>query len=335
MSVLLKIAAFAVLVASATAIVCPAVGSSNPYQHSNCTGYVACERQLCVCTGVANGLDETCLRNVSKTAACTTLVPCVQNFMMCLDTLTDARLNSTNPCNAWAVTLHSNLLATVAASYNGSAMQAWCAARACQVQNATGVDCSLGVNASSVCKARNVIVRLIVATLQLGGSAYEVLLLTETGRATLRTALINDIAGLFKIDPTYIEILSIRLGSLIVEFAVLGGANVSATRLLEDIATAGSSTAWLTSVKNVYRTVSNETLTVLGFAGAVATTAGPGGVTPPPAPPVTARPPTLAPGQTTSAPTTTTTTVAPSISGASTVSTLVVAVAAVAAVLLL
>jgi hypothetical protein len=334
MSAMLKLAAFAVLVASATAIVCPAVTSSNPYSRSSCAGYVACERAMCVCSGVANGQDETCLKNVSKTAACSTLVPCVQNFMMCLDTLTDARNNSTDPCNSWAVTLHSNLLATVAASYNGSAMQAWCAARACQVQNATGVDCNLGVNASLVCKARTTVVRLIVATLQLGGSAYEVLLLTESGRAQLRSAIIDDVARLFGVDPQFIEILSIRLGSLIVEFAVLGGANATAAALLNTIATAGSSTSWLTSVKNVYKTVSNETITVQGFAGAVATTAGPGGVTPPPPPPGTTFPPS-GPTTTTSSGSGSTTTTAPSINGASSVSTFVVAVAAVLAVMVL
>lgn len=294
------------------------VSVANPYRHSNCDGYRTCEIKLCTCAGSSNATApvRTCL--ATTTALCEAYTTCLRNFFTCLEVLTDARNNATDPCNSWAISLHAQLLTTVVASYNGSQTQTYCGEVACQLRNFSGKNsCPMGVNFSSVCIATATKVRVIVGTLRLSGDDWQSCLSSSNCRGQLTNGLLSDLANLLHILAQFVEIINLRTGSLIIDFAINDGSNVSVTALLSAINNAGTSTAWLTNVKAAYATVSNQTLTIEGFSAAIATTTGPGGVTPPP-------PSTVA----------TSTTAGPSVSSASSISTLLVAVVAVAAMLL-
>jgi hypothetical protein len=82
----------------------------------------------------------------------------------------------------------------------------------------------------------------------------------------------------------------VRVGSLIVDFAILEGSNKTAESLVATILAAGNSTTWLTAVKAVYATVSSEPLTVEGFFSAVTVTTTLAGTTNAPSMPPTAPP---------------------------------------------
>jgi hypothetical protein len=319
MSMLVRFAVIAVLAAVALGQGCNTnVSVANPYRHSNCTGYRNCEIALCTCAGSSNATASvrTCL--ASTTALCEAYTTCLRNFFGCLEKLTDARNNATDPCNSWAVSLHAQLLTTVVASYNGSQTQAYCGELACQLRNFSNKNsCPMGVNFSSVCVATATKVRVIVGTLRLSGDDWQSCLSSATCRVKLNTGLLTDLSFLLHILADFIEIIGLRTGSLIIDFAINDGSNATVSSLLSTINSAGTSTAWLTNVKAAYATVSNQTLTIEGFSAAIATTTGPGGVTPPP--------PSTAPSSSTTA--------GPSVSSASSISTLLVAVVALAALL--
>jgi len=106
-------------------------------------------------------------------------------------------------------------------------------------------------------------------TFRLSGGAWAELLNNTARTATLIASLQTDIAALLGIDPTYVVILHLSVGSLIIDFAVLSGSNKTAAQLISSAQTAESSTSWLSTTKSVYALVSNETITVLSVSTVV------------------------------------------------------------------
>jgi hypothetical protein len=120
-------------------------------------------------------------------------------------------------------------------------------------------------------------------TFRLSGAAWAELLNNTARKATLLASIQTDIAALLGISPTYVVILNLSIGSLIIDFAVLQGSGKSVTDLVAAASSAQNNTSWLTSTKSVYALVSNETITVLSVT-AVAVSGGTTAVVPPPSP---------------------------------------------------
>jgi hypothetical protein len=315
MSMIVRLAIVAVLAASALAQSCNAnVTLANPYHRSNCTGYRTCEQSLCACTGIAysaNRTAETCV--VGSTLGCESFTACVKTYFTCLDGLTSARSDASDPCYSWAVNLHTALLETAVSSYNGSKVQEYCGIAACHLRNASNKNsCPMGTNFSSVCQARLQRQRVVQGSLRLGGSNWSSCVTNATCRQSISQGITKDLSELLGIPAELLEIISVRVGSLIVDFAILEGSNKTAASLLTAIQATGSNSSWLRTVRSVYATVSSEPLTVEGFTAAIVTT-------------------TLA--GTTNAPSTTPSTTAPSISAASPVPVFVALAAAFALLL--
>jgi hypothetical protein len=275
MSMIARLAIVAVLAATALAQSCNMnVTLANPYVRSNCTGYGMCEQSLCMCSGVsysANRTADTCV--AGSTLGCESFTACMKGFFSCLDDLTSARTNASDPCFGWAVSLHTALLETAVASYNGSKIQEYCGISACHLRNASSKNsCAMGTNFSAVCTQRLVKQRVAQGTLRLGGGNWSVCMTNATCRESISIGIAKDLAALLGIPTALLEILSVRVGSLIVDFAILEGSNKTAESLVATILAAGNSTSWLTAVKALYATVSSEPLTVEGFSAVTVTT---------------------------------------------------------------
>ena len=257
----LTIVVAAALLASVAFAQCATV-SGNVYRASACAGYTACTTTLCSCTG-ASGSTDSCLS--SSTANCSAFNMCTKSFFMCLDRLaSNARSNTSDPCNSWAVTLHAQLLTATVGTYNGSALQTACGARACELKNRTslGSGCAMGTNWSMVCRAPMAMttmaatttaaaVRFVVrAQIRLGGN-WTALFNNPAARAQLETAIMNDLGRYLGVNASFIRILSIALGSLIVDFAVTEGSGANVSALESKIATAASNSSWLSEVSSV------------------------------------------------------------------------------------
>jgi len=309
--------AVAVLSAPAAAQASCEMTSGNVYRASACAGYTVCASSYCTCTGTSGSSDQ-CL--ATSTANCSTFTKCTANFIKCLNDLAGvARLNSTDPCNSWAVLLHAQLLNSAIGTYNGSALQQACTARVCELRNRTSLSnttCTLGVNASQACMAGSGVAIstsapvtnasgaiLIRAQIRLSGN-WTGILSDPVKYAALAAALQNDIAALLGVPPELIVIVSLTSGSLVIDFAVREGANVSIASLESKIATATSNSTWLASTVSYAAANGGPTSITVTGAGVVTTTVA---------------------GQTTTG--------APSISSASTVSAAVVAVLAALAML--
>jgi hypothetical protein len=273
MSVIARLAIVAVLAATALAQSCNTnVTLANPYVHSNCTGYGMCEQSLCVCSGVShctNHTADTCV--AGSTLGCEPFTACVKGFFSCLENLTSARTNASDPCFGWAVSLHTALLETAVASYNGSKIQEYCGIAACHLRNASSKNsCAMGTNFSAVCQQRLVKQRVAEGTVRLGGGNWSVCMTNATCRESISTSIAKDLSGLLGIPTALLEILSVRVGSLIVDFAILEGPDKMTTSLATVLA--AGRTTWLTAVKALYATVSSEPLTVEGFSAVMGTT---------------------------------------------------------------
>jgi len=166
-----------------------------------------------------------------------------------------------------------------------------------------------------------VVVYTAQGTFKLSGSDWAALVNDPTRKATLLVAVQSDLAALLGINPLYIVIFDVSVGSLIVNYAILDGAGKTAAQLTQQLATAQNNTSWLTTVKSTYASVSNESITVLSFT-AVAVSGG-----------TTAAPATTTVSNTTLSPTTAGTAV-PSINAAPATSVVAAAVLALAAVVL-
>jgi hypothetical protein len=275
----------AALLASIAFAQCATV-SGNVYRMSTCAGYTACTTTLCTCAGNA-GTAETCLS--SATANCAAFTTCTMNYFKCLDMLAGAaRSNTSDPCNSWAVTLHAQLLTATVGTYNGSALQTACGARACALKNATslGSSCSMGTNWSSVCMAPVATtttaaqVRLAIrAQLRLAGN-WTAVLGSPAARAALETALKSDLGGLLGVATRFIRILGLTSGSLIVDFAVEEGSGVSNAALETAVGTAATNTNWLSNTQTVATANGGPTSISVTSAGVTTTTtAAPAGST--------------------------------------------------------
>jgi len=291
MSIALRVLTIAAIAGLAFAQ-CPTVASSNNlFRSSTCAGYSACEATLCSCVG-SSGNTDTCLSNVTASASCTTFTSCTVNFMNCLYTLTQtARVNSTDPCNSWAMTVYTAELNAAMSTYAGSTLQSACIARTCALLNVTGISgtCSFGTNYTNVCMAPpNTTVAAVVttaptylvsATLSLGGN-FVFLFASTSAQATFKADLAADIAKLLGLSTIYISIGTLTPrrrqangsnGVTVVFYVLAGAPNVTAASLVSIINAQGTSTSWLTSTA-AFATANGATLTVTGLSGAVVTT---------------------------------------------------------------
>jgi len=293
MSIALRVLTIAVIAGLAVAQTCPTVASSNNlFRASSCAGYTACETTLCTCVG-SPGSTDSCMSNVSSTFSCSAYTTCTLNFMSCLYALTQtARVNSSDPCNSWAMTVYTAELNAAMSTYQGSTLQLACIARTCALKNATGLtsSCSFGTNYSNVCVVPPTTAAitatttaaptyLLTATLTLGGN-FAFLFTNSTAMKLFVADLTADIAKLLSLSSIYISIGTLTprrrqangSNGVTVTFYVLAGApNVTAAALVSIINAQGTSTAWLTST-SAFATANGVTLTVTSLSGAVVTT---------------------------------------------------------------
>jgi hypothetical protein len=318
MRALVSLAVIGLLVAAVSAQTCTvAEPTVDPFEPSTCTSYTACDTAFCGCVGVQSSNATACLRTANASVNCSQVQTCLIAYTQCLVKLEANRTSTIAACNRTGTTMHNAILAVAAGSFAGSILQQSCRFRVCEVMQSFRSACPFGTNDSNVCMApltaapvttsAPVTAFAIRATLRLSGTAYAALLNNATARAMLENALMNDLSGLLGINPAFIRILNLSVGSLIVDFAILNGSGKSVSQLSSGLALATANSNWLTSTKSVYSTVSNETIGVLSLTVTEA-------------------------GGTTSAPNTTTTpttTANPSLTG-SAAGTSVVAAAAVA-----
>lgn len=282
------------VVLAATLVVgqtCPAAPANDPFAGAeSCLGLRQCQALYCACIGSSStGFD--C--KPASTTSCATLTTCLGAVNGCATALAAARLNATDSCFAFGSAVHQAQLAAATGAFAGSALQASCAHGSCmRLSNTTfATTCTFGTNYSTVCVAPSApatlspaAVAAIRATLRLSGGSWDALLNDPTKKSQLITALTVDLAGLIGVGAAFITIISLALGSLVIDFSVAAGSGRTPDQLQSSVQTAAASTTWLTSTKSAYAAVSSETLTVLGVTvtatGAPTTTTGPGGSTP-------------------------------------------------------
>lgn len=308
------------------------VGPANPFRRTPCSGYAACEVTLCQCMGdsaASASTAATCLMNARAATTCDETATCFGAFARCLTNLASAtRANESHPCAMWGVTMHTAMLTASTTGLEGSMLARGCANKMCDLANKTSkTSCSFGGNFSGVCSAANLLasstamptttpaasplpdnfVAAIRATMRIAGTQFAALLNDPARRQELFTAVRTALGRLTGVNPEFVRIIRMYIGSLVVDFAIDAAAGVAPDVLQAALNNAANDNSWLEAVQTVYSQVSNDTLTA---TVEITETAAPGAVTP--VPPTTAA----------------------SISSASTVSTMLVAVFAVAALLL-
>jgi hypothetical protein len=275
------IAAFVATLVAAVAAQCGTAPAVNPFAPTACPAFRACDAAFCACAGVSNTSStnaSTCL--ASSSATCTVLQSCLANYTGCLVAL-ESSTSTDAGCNASVTNMHALVLQAAVTSYTGSALQAACRYQVCQVMNRTTTTCTFGTNFSNVCMDRPPAFAF-QATIRLSGSQWAALLSSPLARAQLEAALQSDLATLLGVIASFIKILNLSVGSLIVDFAVLAGSNKTADQLAASVLASGNNTSWLTTTKSVYSVVSNETISVIGvtLVGG-GTTSAPIVITPP------------------------------------------------------
>jgi len=278
MRAIIVIALAAVLATISNAQVCADV-AGDPFQKNgdNCTAKTTCGVAACSCIGGTVGTNGC---NFPTSLTCDLATTCLTALTLCELATTVARNNASDACMAYGNQLYIAQLAAVASPvFNQSALYGGCANTACQVMNQTGIAASCGL-AAAVCSPDNLLpsatgptmtlsptqVADLIATLRLSGSNWSAVLNDPTLKANLITSLSNDLATLLGIAASYIEILSLLAGSLVVNFAVLSGSGKSPSQLNTAVNTATTSTTWLASTQSVYSQVSTETLTALSVS---------------------------------------------------------------------
>jgi len=212
-------------------------------------------------------------------------------------------LNMSDPCYNFGQTLHQSILSSILSGYSGSSLQQSCESNLCRVVNGSSSlsSCNYGDStATNVCNNASAttvapapptaapVVYDIVVTLRLSGANWSSVLSNPTAKAELVTSLTDDLSVLLGVPAAYIVILSLTVGSLIVQFAVIQGSGKSIAQLSTSVNSATTSTSWLTSTSAVYATVGTDTLTVTGVT--VTQTAAPTTPTPGTSGPVGAAP---------------------------------------------
>jgi len=192
---------------------------------------------------------------------------CLLNYTKCLVALENQRSSLVAACDRTGSLMQAALAAAALTNYSGSELQAGCRRTVCSVMNSSRLNCSFGVNDSAVCVAprATVVVYTAQGTFRLSGADWAELVNNPARRATLVVAVQTDLAALLGIDPLYVVIIDVSVGSLIVNYAILDGAGKSPSQLAATLQTAQSNTNWLAGVKNTYALVSNETIAVLSI----------------------------------------------------------------------
>jgi len=265
---------------------------------STCTGYTNCDAAYCACTGVSGTSASACSGTTTK--ACTDVVGCLTKYFQCLMALEAARSNSSDPCNAFGVQLHSAVLLAAAQSYTNSTLQQSCQYNLCRVTNSSSRvrQCNFGASSSSVCidptattsapttttststtpSPTSTVTYQVTATITLSGSQWAAIVNDKTQYATLLRALAFDLGQLLGISSTFVVVFSATVGSLVINFGVTSGSGKSTSALATSVNTAATSTTWLSNTATVYSAVSSETLSVSSVT--VTSTAAPTTPTP-------------------------------------------------------
>jgi hypothetical protein len=123
----------------------------------------------------------------------------------------------------------------------------------------------------------------IVATLRISGANWSYVLANDTAKGLLIIAITSDLGTLLGVQVRFIIIISLTIGSLIVNFGVTQGSGKSPSQLVAGVNTAATAT-WLTSTGSVYSAVGTDSIVVtsVGVNVTGAPTPVPGGSTPAP-----------------------------------------------------
>jgi leishmanolysin len=100
---------------------------------------------------------------------------------------------------------------------------------------------------------------IFTATMRIRGSSFGVLLNNPSYLTLLLAAVRSDIAGILGSSTTAVTIISLRLGSLLVDFSVNDQATVSANTATYMLRTAENTSAWLVQTTTLYQTNANAT----------------------------------------------------------------------------
>jgi hypothetical protein len=281
---------------------------------------------------------ESCVENYNLCAgnasACGDLMVCFRQRGACLNNVQMPA--NTSQCASWYEGLNNaELYISAGGMFNGSALQDACAVAACALNNATQ-SLSCQVNITEACGAPSQ--ELIKYVLTFGGSYPADILTNTTRRKAVERLITRGLSRILSVLEYLIQILALRFGSLIVEFAV-NSAGVtgapSAQEIQNRLATAAQDPSILAGAFAELRAETGVDVVIT----AIAVTGLPSGETAVPISGLPTEEPdtttagsgsTPAPGSTTDAPGAST----PAPSGAS-VPAVVAAVAAVAAALLL
>jgi hypothetical protein len=294
----ITIAACFVVLAVSVSAQCGTAPAVDPFAPTACAAGQACQTAFCGCVAAANTSTNalTCL--ATSAAGCTLKETCLRAYTKCVVGLETQRTSATAVCKTAGEAMHAAVLQAVVGSYAGSALQASCAHHVCQVMNVSSQTCNFGVNASNVCMTPDTTNAFdIVVKIRLSGTAWGQLLNSPVARPLLLTGVRGDVAGLLKVNASYVVILNLTLGSLIIDFAVLAGSSASVAQLEAAVRSSSTNTSWLTSTKSMYSVVSNETITVTDVVlSAGGTTSAPLTVSPPNSTTTSSSTTTTAPG---------------------------------------
>lgn len=270
----------ATLAAAQGACVAPA---SNPFDTTQVTGCAA----LTACQTTFN----TCATN----AGCADWTKCAQTYLTCTLALTSTR-NTTSNCSVFGNTLYmATLAAVMSPSLNGTALQAGCNFWVCRQQNISA-PANCGNISGNICTSAVLLAGTttttapvtavvttrgpaIVVSIRLSGGNWSAVLADPVKKAQAIAALTTDIAKLLGVDSKYVQIISLTIASLVVDFQILDGSGKSPAALQSLVATAQGSSAWLGSTATVYATVGTDAITTLAVtvtATAAPTTVAPG-----------------------------------------------------------
>jgi len=291
MRAIAALAILAVIAPFSAAMVCPMTPTLDPYAPSTCTGYMTCDTALCGCLGANGTVAAMCFASAPSATTCDKASMCATNYFMCLTGLDGARNNVDDSCYNFGQTMHQAALASILSGYAGSSQQQSCQSNLCRILNGSSTlsTCNYGGDAAmNVCNNMSVagptppanVVYDVVVTLRLSGANWSMVLNDPVARASLVADLIADLAALLGVPAADIVILSVTVGSLLVNFGVVQGSGKSIAQLTTGVSAATASTAWLASVAAVYAS-SGGTDTIVATAASVTQTAAPTTAAPP------------------------------------------------------
>jgi hypothetical protein len=241
---------------------------------SSCPAHDTCDRLLCTCLQVSGStIPMQCMRETSL-STCADFSWCFALYFQCAMAASDAAA-STAECRSMNDAIHSAILATVVGSYDGSILQDNCRYRVCNFKNVSSAaaSCDFGSLDQMVCypppmppaitQAPTTVPLqvLLRSTIRFTGSAYTALLIYSDRYARLEAAVKADIAAFLGVPTSYLVILGLTKGSLIVEFVVLNGAPKTSGAMADQLL-AATGQAWNSNLQAVYREVSSEVISI-------------------------------------------------------------------------